>query len=237
MDVATLYNRLESKQKSVSYLTLILNRWPRNRYEAALRFIAIHKGDTVLDVGCGKGDLLNYIQTKTDRGYGVDISKQNLRVAKKLLSPVVKLSLQDINSKTNFPNNFFDVILLTDVIEHTIDRYSLFIELKRILKLDGIIVIVTPNIAKIKNRLRLLVGKYPYTSDVKSDVKEHLIYDGGHIQWFTFKTLRDLSKQFDFDIIKLFGYGRFGKFHNIYPSLLSGSMCIILKNNSKSENK
>lgn len=229
MSVADLYNKLGSKKKMVSYTNLNLNRWPKNRYEAAVKFININKNDKILDLGCGIGSILNFVQTKTDNVYGVDISENSLAIAKKHLSSFVKLSLQDINNKTNFPDNFFDIVLLTDVIEHISDRYSLMRELKRILKKDGIIVIVTPNIAKIKSRLNLLFGEYPYTSEDRLDENKLIIYDGGHIQWFTFKTLNELAKQFDFKIIRSFGYGRFGKLHNIYPSLLSGSICMILK--------
>jgi len=229
MDVANLYNKLNFKTENVCYMGLNLIRWPKNRYEASLKFVDIKKKDKVLDVGFGKGDVLNYISKKTDFSYGIDVSKKNIDIASKLLSKKVNLSLQDINNKTNFSNNFFEIILLTDVIEHIIDRYSLMKELKRILKKDGIIVIVTPNIAKIKSRIRLLLGEYPYTAESKSDAEDLLIYDGGHIQWFTFKTLTELAKQFNLKIIKSFGYGRFGRLHNIYPSLLSGSICMILK--------
>jgi len=230
MSLEKSYNQLYSKNEKYKFMSLDVDRWPRNRYEAALRFLDIKKTDKVLYIGFGRGDLLNYIQDKTNFAYGIDVSKGNIEIAKKLLNKNVKLSIQDVNNKTNFPDNYFDIIVLTDVIEHLVDRYSIIKELKRILKKDGLIFIGTPNIANIRNRVSLLFGNYPYTSGYESPSKNNvLIYDGGHIQWFTFKTIKELAELFDFKIVKTFGYGRFGKLHNIYPSLLSGAIGIILK--------
>ncbi len=231
MGLKEMYNKSYLDLKYYSYPKIETATWPKNRYEAAVKFISIKKTDRVLDVGCGRGDLLNYIQNKTERAYGIDISKGNIAFAKKLLNKKVKLSIQDITKKTKFKKDFFDIIILTDVIEHIPDKYALFFELKRILKKGGIIFIGTPNVVKLRNRIAFLFGKYPYTSEDRIVIKNNypILFDGGHIQWFTFKTLRELANQFDFKIIKQFGYGRYGKLHNIYPELLSGTIGIILK--------
>ncbi len=228
MDVKKLYNNIVIKKDS-SFLKFNLNSWPKTRYEAAVKFINIKPTSKVLDVGFGNGDLLNFIFQKTKYTYGVEVSKKKLMYVNNLLPLKANLSLQDISNKTNFKNDFFNIIFLTDVFEHIIDRYSVMNELKRILKKDGIIVIITPNIAKLKSRIRLLFGIYPFTSEDRVSEKKKFIYDGGHIQWYTFKTISSLAKQFDLNIEKRFGYGLFGQLHNIYPSLLSGSIAIILK--------
>lgn len=231
MSLKKTYNELYTKDVNYKFKEIKLSSWPKNRYEAALKFINIKNTDKVLDVGCGRGDILNYIQNKTKHAYGLDISKGNIAVAKRLLNRNVKLFTQDITKKTKFPNNYFDIIILTDVIEHIPDRYSLFKELKRILKKKGRLIIETPNVVKLRNRLDFLFGKYPYTSGYKFVVKQGtpIVFDGGHIQWFTFKTLKELAAQFNFKIIKQFGFGRFGKLHNICPQLFSGAIGLILR--------
>jgi len=231
MGISNIYNKFYSNKKDYKFIELNLGGWPQNRYEAAVKFIDIKKTDKVLDVGCGRGDLLNYIQNKTNNVYGIDISKGNIAVAKRLLNKNAKLSIQDITKKTRFPNSYFDIIILTDVIEHIPDKYSLFIELRRILKKGGIIFIGTPNVVKLKNRLKFLFGEYPYTSECQIIFKNKtpILFDGGHIQWFTFKILKELANQFHFKIIKQFGYGRYGRLHNICPELFSGAIGIILK--------
>lgn len=232
MSLKNTYTELYPLDRDYNFKEIELDRWPKNRYEAALKFITIKNTAKVLDVGCGRGDILNYIQNKTRYAYGIDISKGNIAVAKRLLNKNVKLFTQDITKKTKFPNNYFDTIILTDVIEHIPDRYSLFKELKRILKKKGKLIIETPNVVKLRNRIGFLFGKYPYTSGHKIVIKQGApyVFDGGHIQWFTFETLRELSIQFNFKIIKQFGFGRFGKLHNICPEVLSGSIGIILEN-------
>lgn len=184
MSLKKTYNELYTKDVNYKFKEIKLSSWPKNRYEAALKFINIKNTDKVLDVGCGRGDILNYIQNKTKHAYGLDISKGNIAVAKRLLNRNVKLFTQDITKKTKFPNNYFDIIILTDVIEHIPDRYSLFKELKRILKKKGRLIIETPNVVKLRNRLDFLFGKYPYTSGYKFVVKQGtpIVFDGGHIQ-------------------------------------------------------
>lgn len=230
MTLQKSYDDLFSEIEHTDYLIILSDRWPRNRYEAAVKFLNIRKESRVLDIGCGNGNLLNYIQTKSDFVYGIDISPKNVTLARTKLDKKVKLSAQDINNKLNFPDNYFDIIIMTDVIEHTIDRYFVMSEIKRVLKKGGYVFIGTPNISKLKNRLIFLLGGYPYSSEQdNSSRKTEIIYDGGHLQWFTFKTLKQLAQRFNFKIVKTFGYGRFGKFHNLFPSLFSGAIGIILK--------
>lgn len=54
----------------------------------------------------------------------------------------------------------FDVLLFCEIIEHLqTDPLQVMKEIKRVLKPDGILVLTTPNVARLDNRLRLLAGK------------------------------------------------------------------------------
>jgi len=193
--------------------------WPKSTHSAAIKFVDINSGDRLLEVGCGRGLHFKYYLKKTDDVYGLDISKKLLDEMG--LKDRVKLFEGNIDDGTKFENNFFDVIVMVDVIEHTINRYLVLKELKRILKKNGRLVIITPNFMKLKNRIRFLFGKYPHTAApvAKGGVD---FYDGGHLQYFTFKTLREAIERGGFKVEGEYGFGRFGKLHNFLNLLCLG---------------
>jgi SAM-dependent methyltransferase len=56
----------------------------------------------------------------------------------------------DITSyNANIPSNFFDALLCTDVLEHVVEPFAAIKELKRIVKVGGVILITTPLNARI----------------------------------------------------------------------------------------
>lgn len=58
-----------------------------------------------------------------------------------------------------YPDNFFDVVLFCEVIEHLlIDPIHAIREIKRVLKENGILILSTPNVARLENVARLLSG-------------------------------------------------------------------------------
>ena len=97
------------------------------------------KGKKVLDIGCGEGNLL---KKDRDNIYGVDINKT---IVEKLQKEGLKVKFGDV-SDLPFEDNFFDVINCSNVIEHlfSAEAYKMFLEMERVLKKNGIIILVTP---------------------------------------------------------------------------------------------
>jgi len=223
------------KDGVITNKSLNLNRWPRNRFEASLKFVNIRKGFKVLDVGCRQGIMLPYLLEKTDCVFGTDISEKQICALKKHYKNEVLFEHADMENKSSFKDNFFDVIICLDVIEHINDRYSIMNEFSRILKNGGVLVIVTPNVVKIRNRLKFLFGKYPATSYDKNEGygirvgAKNDLYDGGHLQYFTYKTLEILLKKYNFKVIKKAGVGRFGKLHDFFPEFMSGEIVMVTR--------
>lgn len=102
----------------------------------------------VLDAGCGRGFYINSLTNFDfiEEIHGVDIVDKYLKIAKKnSLDNRIKIRKADIYSLP-YPNNYFDVIVCSEVLEHLAwDKKALF-ELKRVLKPSGTLLITVPNL-------------------------------------------------------------------------------------------
>ena len=98
--------------------------------------------------------------------------------------------------KFPFKEETFDLIFICEVIEHISDSTNLLIECKRILRKDGILVITTPDISKIK---------------------EEFYEDPTHVKPFIKSGLSRLLRIIGFSKFKVsnFGTGGYRKFHPI----------------------
>lgn len=102
------------------------------------------KGQRILDIGCSNGIFLYNLKKfgKFDV-YGVEMSEYAVKQAKEKLGLINVVSGKIEN--TAFRDSFFDIITLNHVIEHLPDPKKTLVEIKRILKRDGLLVITTPN--------------------------------------------------------------------------------------------
>jgi SAM-dependent methyltransferase len=95
----------------------------------------------ILDVGCGGGGYLYRLKQWGWNTYGVEPSETGAKQAQSLGLTVKQGSLTD----ARFESEFFDVIRLSNVVEHLPNPKTVFREIHRILKPDGIVYITVPN--------------------------------------------------------------------------------------------
>ena len=98
----------------------------RNRYyytnqEKYFRFLT-SAGQSILELGCGTGDLLNALGPK--RGVGIDFSPEMVRIAKKRY-PHLDFHTADIETISGWEETF-DVVILADVVGHLMDIEEAF---------------------------------------------------------------------------------------------------------------
>lgn len=106
--------------------------------------IHIKKGN-ILDVGCGGGSLtesLTYFYPQAQI-FGCDISKTAIKFAKRSGNGKVKFDIIK-NKKLPYKDNFSDVCLCLDVLEHVPDIFFLLKEIKRVLNKNGLLYLVVP---------------------------------------------------------------------------------------------
>lgn len=100
----------------------------------------VHKDSYLLDVGCGHGNLLKNVYSKTANCYGLEPDEKVLQK-----NVIIKHKFVGFIEKTPFKENFFDVVVLEWVLEHLPEPTLAFQEIFRILKPGGKVVFITPN--------------------------------------------------------------------------------------------
>jgi dolichol-phosphate mannosyltransferase len=95
----------------------------------------------LLDIGCAHGFMLEAARQRGWRAAGIEISPA-AAIARQRGFVVYDRPLEDLN----IPDGIFDAITAIDVLEHIPDVRGFMAELYRILKPDGALLIVTPDV-------------------------------------------------------------------------------------------
>lgn len=105
---------------------------------------------TLLDVGCALGHLLESAKKRGWDVYGVEISEYSSEEARKRIGNNKVITGDFLDS--TFPKGHFDVITMIDIIEHVYNTGDLLKKCHDLLKPDGLLVIVTPNIGGLLHK-------------------------------------------------------------------------------------
>lgn len=116
-----------------------------NRQKKIINMLPKNGKYKILDAGCGEGHLLEKMHNKFPyyHYYGSDITDVALASAKERCSFAI-IQKMDIR-KLEYENEFFDVVICTEVLEHIYEYETVINELIRVLKKDGILIISFPN--------------------------------------------------------------------------------------------
>lgn len=205
--------------------------WPVDRNQAIVFLATNYRGgERILEIGCGNGSTLAALGGIFKELHGMELSQVRSETAQKNLKGYNgKIISASIEESTPYPDGYFDCIVWADVIEHVIDLWAAMDEIARLLKPGGRLITVTPNIAKIKARTRLLIGKFPSTSATNEgfDVRPGEMFDGGHVHYFTYSMLRKLYSKYGLKVLREIGIGKYGHIHNLFRSLLSSEVVTV----------
>lgn len=100
-------------------------------------------GKRLLEIGCSTGYLTRLFLGKAGRMFGLDMNCTALSRAKRR-HPNVSLACADVEHLP-FADSSFDAIVMLEVIEHTRSDVAAIAELRRVLKVGGILVLSTPH--------------------------------------------------------------------------------------------
>jgi len=115
-----------------------------------------NKDIKILDFGCGGGVPLTLLQMSGYKNtYGADLNTLNINKIKKqksltnLFSFSEKTFSEILNGRTIFDDNFFDIIISNQVLEHVNDFDQYYLELTRVLNKNGKAILIFPHKFKL----------------------------------------------------------------------------------------
>ncbi|RFC32612.1 MAG: methionine biosynthesis protein MetW [Candidatus Nitrotoga sp. MKT] len=136
----------------------------------------IPQGASVLDLGCGDGSLLRYLQgTSKVQGYGVEISDDNIVACIRNQVNVIQGDLE--SGLSGFESNAFDYVILSQTLQATRHTEPLMQEMLRVGR-EGIVSF--PNFGYWRNRMDILQGNMPV-----SEVLPYQWYDTPNVHLCT----------------------------------------------------
>ena len=178
------------------------NAWrPYEAYPIFIDYLNIKPGRKLLDVGCGTGYLLKVAEQMRLETYGIDISNEGVKIAKKV-SPNSKIIVGK-GEALNFPDNIFDYVTCLGALEHFIDMRKGVQEMIRVGKDQAIFSIVVPNINFLFWKIRRTKGTK------QQDINENLL---------SLKQWKNIFTQEGFEILKIYQDRYFMKKINIFSS-------------------
>lgn len=178
---------------------------------------------SILDVGCaGLRLLLN--ASWFNRREGVDIAAFPVWSR----HPNITTGICDLNQQhLSQADNAFDAVTCLMVVEHVFDPFHAVRELRRVCAPHGRVIIGVPNIAGIKRRFELLLGRLPITSSRGSFGES--AWDGYHLHNFTLASLAWLLRSEGLEPIRWAAQGQFKLFKQRFPSLLGNDLIVMAK--------
>ncbi len=168
-----------SKQKSYY-------QWIRSEMA---NFLPANYGN-VLEVGCGAGSFFKNIDRPCEY-WGIEPSQEAAKIASETLHKVAIGKYEDVRSQ--FPNNYFDVVICNDVIEHMENEDFFLKTIVEKMKDSSYLVGSIPNVRYFDNLYKLLIKKdWQY--------RDSGIVDRTHLRFFTEISFKRKMEEHNFKI-------------------------------------
>jgi len=183
------------------------------RLEAAFALAAVRPGMTVLDVACGRGEIVRHCARLGAHAYGFDYAHAAIALTQALLAregrslPGSAAVVQADAKHFPFPARRFDRVLMFDIVEHLHpwELHAALLEARRVMKDDGRLIIHTaPNIwydryaYPLVRRVRTLMGQgASYPANPRQFLVEH--NQAVHVNEQSMLSLRRALRRAGFD--------------------------------------
>jgi O-antigen biosynthesis protein len=144
-------------------------------------------GKSVLDVGCGPGNLASVLKRRGCEVTGLDADPSALRAAGQHCVRTAQININDEAIASAVPGQCFDVVVFADVLEHVRDPAHVVASARAVMAPGGFVVASIPNVAHGAVRLALLRGRFEY---------QNLgILDHTHVRFFTLDSVERLFEE------------------------------------------
>lgn len=152
---------------------------------------------SICDLGCGNGHISGRLAPLGYQVTGVDASASGIQIAQQAY-PEARFFRAPINRDLELGK--FDLVISSDVIEHLYRPADLLEAAQALLKPGGHLLVGTPYHGYLKNLVLAATGKL--------DSHFSALHDGGHIKFFSVRTLTSLMTSHAFEDLSFSFYGR-----------------------------
>lgn len=150
----------------------------------------------ILEVGCGEGKFSAQLIKDGVETWAIEPNTVSAKSASEKLFKVLEGTIDEMVAEV--PDNYFDVIIMNDVIEHLLEPWDDIQKLRSKLKDEGVFVSSIPNVRYAKNLFKVLFHRdWKYTDD--------RILDITHYRFFTKKSVRRLFEENGYSVQRLKG--------------------------------
>lgn len=155
---------------------------------------------SLLDLGCGRGDIANALAHFGFNVVGCDADAEGVRIATAACPQATFRHLGVYDDPNALGRADFDAVVSTEVIEHLYAPRALPRFAGKVLKAGGWLVITTPYHGFLKNLMLAVTDHWD----------RHLspLWDGGHIKFFSRRSLTQLLEEEGFKVKMFKGVGR-----------------------------
>lgn len=176
-------------------------------------------GQSVLDVGCGDGAMLEYFgRAKRTRGIGIDTSATAVEQARARGVDARVATLEELARE--HPSPRFDHVVMSEVLEHVPDPENL---VQRGWDLTVRSLWLTfPNIAYFPHRLRLLAGEFPV---------QWVVFPGEHLRFWSLPDFRQWLERLGLPEARIHPSNGVTVFalHRLWPNLFANQIVMRLE--------
>lgn len=141
---------IQSDRKFTPIIEALVQSFNRSRAKYLVRFLkkdALRSNVRVLDIGCGRGSFLNYLNKLGYSCFGTDISE-----FKNSAHSSIRFYQGELE-ELNLESKFFDAISIWHVLEHTLNPDTTLSEISRIIKPRGIFSVAVPHFGSWQSQL------------------------------------------------------------------------------------
>jgi len=157
----------------------------------------------VLEIGCGEGKFWELLKSDDREIWGVEPNQAAANIARQKAHRVFETSFDLCLDE--LPNDYFDLVICNDVIEHMPDHDLFFEQIKTKMSAQGKLMGSMPNVRYYQTLRSLLFKKdWPYENAG--------VLDRTHLRFFTAKSMQRTFKEHAFEIEKFAGVNSPGRF-------------------------
>jgi len=166
--------------------------WEWERRRALLQAEARH-GERVLDLGCGAGRFVAALQAAGAEPVGVEIARAALdRAARN--APGADLRLVDTDGSLPLDHGSVDLVWCSEVLEHVADADYLLLEVRRVLRPGGRLLLTVPYHGRVQGALIALTR-----------FERHFDPGGDHLRFYTRRSLATALAAFERVSVRAWG--------------------------------